>query len=77
MRHIHLRKSLLGTCSPQRQLFISRTTTSQSMKRRGQDTRKHPHKHPQLSALMPVVALLLAATLAKLGAATQFFHLGH
>jgi hypothetical protein len=29
------------------------------------------------SALMPVVALLLAATLAKVSAATQLFHLVH
>jgi hypothetical protein len=34
-------------------------------------------KYAELSALMPVVALLIAATLAKLGAATQFFHLTH
>jgi hypothetical protein len=34
-------------------------------------------KQTELSALMPVVALLVAATLAKLGAATQFFHLSH
>jgi hypothetical protein len=40
------------------------------MKRRAQDRRAQDHhKHPQLSALMPVVALLMAAT--------QFFHLSH
>jgi len=32
-------------------------------------------KHSDFSALMPVVALLAAATLAKFGAATQLFHL--
>lgn len=34
-------------------------------------------KLAELSALIPVVALLMAATLAKLGAAMQFFHLSH
>jgi hypothetical protein len=34
-------------------------------------------KRSEFSALMPVVALLLAATLAKVGAATQLFHLVH
>jgi hypothetical protein len=34
-------------------------------------------KRSEYSALMPVVALLLAATLAKMGAATQLFHLVH
>jgi hypothetical protein len=53
------------------------------MKRRAQDHRAQGHraqshgKQSQLSALMPVVALLMAATLAKLAAATQFFHLSH
>jgi hypothetical protein len=31
----------------------------------------------EFSALLPVVALLVIATLAKLGAATQLFHLTH
>jgi hypothetical protein len=58
------------------------------MKRRAQDHRAQDHgardhraeehgKRSQLSALMPVVALLTAATLAKFAAATQFFHLSH
>jgi hypothetical protein len=34
-------------------------------------------KRSEFSALMPVVALLLAATLAKVSAATQLFHLVH
>jgi hypothetical protein len=40
----------------------------------------HFHGNPkrsEFSALMPVVGLLIAATLAKLGAVTQFFHLAH
>jgi hypothetical protein len=58
------------------------------MKRRAQDHRARDHraqehraqehgKRSQLSALIPVVALLTAATLAKFAAATQFFHLSH
>lgn len=39
--------------------------------------RQSKRKLAGLSALMPVVALLMAAMLAKLGAATQFFHLTH
>jgi hypothetical protein len=35
------------------------------------------NKRSEYSALMPVVALLLAATLAKVSAATQLFHLVH
>jgi hypothetical protein len=35
------------------------------------------HKRSEFSALMPVIGLLMAATLAKLGAATQFIHLAH
>jgi hypothetical protein len=34
-------------------------------------------KRSELSALMPVIGLLSAATLAKLGVAAQFFHLTH
>jgi hypothetical protein len=34
-------------------------------------------KRSELLALMPVIALLSAATLAKLGAAAQFFHFTH
>jgi len=34
-------------------------------------------KRSELSALMPVIALLSAATLAKLGVAAQFFHFTH
>ena len=35
------------------------------------------HHRSEFSALLPVVALLAVATLAKLGAVTQFFHLAH
>ena len=35
------------------------------------------NKRSEYFALMPVVALLLAATLAKVSAATQLFHLVH
>jgi hypothetical protein len=72
MRHIFFRKSLLGTHSRKRRLF-RQPVTSLIMKRRAQDH----GKRSQLSALMPVVALLMAATLAKFAAATQFFHLSH
>ncbi len=34
-------------------------------------------KRSELSALLTVLALLGAATIAKVGAATQFFHLIH
>jgi hypothetical protein len=34
-------------------------------------------KRRELSALLSVLALLAAATVAKLGAATQFFHIVH
>jgi hypothetical protein len=34
-------------------------------------------KRPELSALLTVLALLAAATFAKLGGATQIFHLAH
>jgi hypothetical protein len=36
-----------------------------------------PRSRFEFSALLPVVALLTIATLAKLGAATQLFHLTH
>ncbi len=34
-------------------------------------------KRAEYSALMPVVALLVAATFAKLSAVSQLFHLAH
>jgi hypothetical protein len=34
-------------------------------------------KHAEYSALVPVVALLVAAAFAKVSAATQLFHLAH
>jgi hypothetical protein len=34
-------------------------------------------KRSNFSALMPVIGLLMAAALAKLSVATQFFHLTH
>jgi|GEM_PF-5677436 hypothetical protein len=34
-------------------------------------------KHPMLSALLPVAGILLAATLAKTGAAAHLLHLAH
>jgi hypothetical protein len=43
------------------------------MKFRSQISRKRS----EFSALLPVIGLLMAATLAKLGAATQFIHLTH
>jgi hypothetical protein len=51
----------------------ARPTVSHIMKFHGQGKRAYA----ELSALLPVIALLMAATLAKLGAATQFFHLSH
>ena len=36
-----------------------------------------PNNRFEFSALLPVVALLAVATLAKFGAATQLFHLAH
>jgi hypothetical protein len=51
----------------------ARRTVSRIMKFRNQGKAKYA----ELSALMPVVALLVAATLAKLSAAAQFFHLSH
>jgi hypothetical protein len=36
-----------------------------------------PNNHFEFSALLPVVALLAIATLAKFGAATQLFHISH
>jgi hypothetical protein len=36
-----------------------------------------PHNRFEFSALLPVVALLAIATLAKFGTATQLFHLTH
>jgi hypothetical protein len=35
------------------------------------------HKRSEFSALMPVLGLLMAATLAKLGVAAQLIHLAH
>ncbi len=34
-------------------------------------------KHSELAALMTVIAVLTAGALAKLGVATQLFHLAH
>jgi hypothetical protein len=39
--------------------------------------RQNHEKRAEYSALMPVVALLLAATFAKLSSASQLFHLAH
>jgi hypothetical protein len=45
-----------------------------------QTLKAHPQnakRRSELSALLSVLALLAAATVAKLGAATQFFHIVH
>jgi len=39
--------------------------------------RQGSEKRAEYSALMPVIALLAAATFAKLSAATQLFHIVH
>jgi hypothetical protein len=69
----HLGKRI-GAISPETEtLPVIRSRSRRAMKRRGQGNRALS----ELSALASVVGLLAAATLAKFGVATQFFHLSH
>jgi hypothetical protein len=69
----HLGKPV-GTTQPETEILpVIRLVSRRVMKRPGQGNRVLS----ELSALASVVGVLAAATLAKFGVATQFFHLSH
>jgi hypothetical protein len=73
-RNRHITWNVLERSQPESEILpVIRSMSRRVMKRPDQVNRALS----ELSALASVVGLLAAATLAKFGVATQFFHLSH